>query len=145
MVEEMPQPARNAPRIMVMAIAMGAVTSWIFMVVILFCLRDFDAVIGSPVGALLEIYVQATENRAGATCLLMFNLVAMFTCIQAVNTVASRMLLSFARDHGLGRISPFLSPVHPRLMVPVWCIAFVTGWVVVFGLICECASSNSFL
>lgn len=65
MIDEMPQPAKNAPKIMVMAIGMGAVTSWIFMVIILFCLRDFEAVIGSPLGALLEIYYQATASRAG--------------------------------------------------------------------------------
>jgi len=65
MIDEMPHPAKNAPRIMVMAIGMGAVTSWIFMVVILFCLRDFEGVIGSTSGAILEIYYQATQSKAG--------------------------------------------------------------------------------
>lgn len=32
-------------------------------------------------------------------------------------------------------MSRFFSPVHPRLKVPVWCIAFCTAWVVVFGCI----------
>lgn len=35
------------------------------MVVLLFCLRDFEAVLGSPNGALLEIYYQVLANRAG--------------------------------------------------------------------------------
>jgi amino acid transporter len=65
----------------------------------------------------------------------MFNLVSMFTCIQAVTTVASRMVLSFARDRGFGPASPALMPVHAKLRVPVYSIVFVTAWAIIFGLI----------
>lgn len=135
MVEEIPQPSKNAPRVMVMAIALGAVTSWIFMVVLLFCLRDFEAVLASPSGALLTIYNQATSSLVGATCLVMFNLLSMFFCIQAVNTVASRMVMAFSRDRGVGPLSRFLAPVHPTLKVPLMSNAFITGWVVIFGCV----------
>ncbi|KAL1406007.1 hypothetical protein Q8F55_007690 [Vanrija albida] len=135
MVEEMPRPAVNAPKVMVLAIALGAVTGWIFTIVLLFCLRDFAAVLASPAGPLLEIYYQATGHRAGATCLLMFNLLAMTLSIQAVNTVSSRMVMSFARDRGLGHLSRFVAPIHPTLRVPLWAVAFVTLWVVVISLI----------
>lgn len=67
MVEELPKPAKNAPRIMVLAVVLGAVTSWIFMVVLLFCIRDFEAVVAAPTGPLLQIYYQATNNRAGVS------------------------------------------------------------------------------
>lgn len=65
----------------------------------------------------------------------MFNLLAMFLAVQAVNTVSSRMVMSFARDRGLGPLSPYLARVHPKLKVPTWSIIFVTGWVLIFGLI----------
>lgn len=65
----------------------------------------------------------------------MFNLMSMFLAVQAVNTVSSRMVMSFARDHGLGPLSPHLARIHPKLMVPAWSIIFVTAWVFVFGLI----------
>ncbi len=65
----------------------------------------------------------------------MFNLVSMFMAVQAVNTVSSRMVMSFARDRGFGPLSSYLSPVHPKLMVPAWSIIFVTSWVFVFGFI----------
>ncbi|TXT08722.1 hypothetical protein VHUM_02850 [Vanrija humicola] len=135
MVEEMPAPAKNAPKVMVLAIALGAVTGWIFTIVLLFCLRDFEAVLTSPAGPLLEIYYQATGHMSGATCLLMFNLLAMFLSIQAINTVSSRMVMSFARDRGLGHLSRFLAPVHPTLRVPLWSVTFVTVGVVVISLI----------
>lgn len=148
MVEELPKPSRNAPKIMVLAVLMGSVTSWIFMVVLLFCVRDFAAVVASPMGPLLQIYYQATSSRAGvsespqstadifqATCLCLFNMVAMTLCINAVSTVSSRMLLSFARDRGLGPISHYFAPVHARLKSPVAALAFCFAWVVVFACI----------
>ncbi|KLT45653.1 amino acid transporter [Cutaneotrichosporon oleaginosum] len=135
MVEEIPKPAKNAPRIMIIAVALGSVTAWIFMVVILFALSDFEAVAAAPTGPLLQIYYQSTNSLAGATCLVMFNLVSMFMAVQAVTTVSSRMVMSFARDRGLGPLSPYLSPIHHKLMVPAWSIVFVTLWVFVFGLI----------
>jgi hypothetical protein len=43
----------------------------------MFCLNDIDAVITSPSGALLSIFYQATDNKAGAICLLMFPVISM--------------------------------------------------------------------
>lgn len=62
---------------MVAAILLGASTSWIFLLVLLFCLADIDSVTSSASGPLLQIYYQATNSRAGAVCLVMFNVLAM--------------------------------------------------------------------
>lgn len=137
MIEEMPDPSQNAPQVMVSAVLMGTVTSWIFMIVLLFCLKDFTSVLDSSAttGPLLTIYYQATGSRTGATCLLMFNLMAFIFVQQVLITVSSRMLLSLARDRAMGHLSRPLAPVHPTLKVPIWSIVFCTAWVVVFGLI----------
>lgn len=63
--------------VMVIAVLLGASTSWIFLLVLLFVVSDIDTVIDSTTGPLLQIYYQATSNRTGATCLLMFNVIAM--------------------------------------------------------------------
>lgn len=68
---------------------------------------------------------------------MLINVIAMFFCTQSVGTVVSRMLMVFCRDRGLGPASRFLAPVSARLKVPVYSILFSTGWVVIFGLICE--------
>lgn len=65
----------------------------------------------------------------------MFNLMAFVFVQQVLITISSRMLLAIARDRGLGHLSRFLAPVHPRLKVPVQSIIFCTAWVVIFGLI----------
>ncbi|TXT04786.1 hypothetical protein VHUM_04054 [Vanrija humicola] len=135
MMEEMPAPSVNGPKVLLLAIALGAVTGWLFLVVLLLCLKDIDAVIASPTGPLLAIYQQATNSAAGATCLAMFNFLCMVFMTQGIMTIASRMVWTFARDRGLGHLSPALAPVHPRLKVPVWSVVFVLVWCVVLGLI----------
>lgn len=69
LIEEMPNPAVNAPQVMVSAVLMGAGTSWIFMIVILFCLSSFTDVLESSAttGPLLTIYYQATRSKVGVS------------------------------------------------------------------------------
>jgi hypothetical protein len=55
----------------------GTVTSFVFLVICMFCLNDIDGVITSPFGALLSIFYQATNNKAGAVCLLIFPVISM--------------------------------------------------------------------
>lgn len=47
------------------AVGLGAVTSWIFLVILVLVIKDLDKVISSPAGPLLEIYLQATRSPAG--------------------------------------------------------------------------------
>lgn len=49
---------------------------------------------------------------------------------QGLMTAASRMVLSFARDRGFGRLSEPLSRVHPTIKAPVWAVVFTSVWVV---------------
>ncbi|TXT08344.1 uncharacterized protein COLE_05268 [Cutaneotrichosporon oleaginosum] len=135
LVEEMPQPARNAPMIMVLAPITGGITAWPFMLVLLFCLKSWDGVLASAIGPVLEIYRQSTESRVGATALMLINVVAMFFCTQSVLTISSRMVMSFARDRGLAQASRFISPISARLNVPFNSLVFVTAWVIMFALI----------
>jgi choline transport protein len=63
--DEMVRPSINGPRVMVGAVLIGASTSWVFLVVLLFTLKDFDQVISSSAGSLIEVYFQATSSRVG--------------------------------------------------------------------------------
>ncbi|GMK58672.1 hypothetical protein CspeluHIS016_0601140 [Cutaneotrichosporon spelunceum] len=133
--EEMPRPSINAPKAMVIAVTIGAVTGWLFLVILLLCLKDLDAATGAATGPLIEIYRQVTGSNVGTTCLVMFNLVAMFFACQGACTVASRLLMTFGRDNGMAGLSRFIGAVHPRLLVPQWAVLFVAVVVVIFGLI----------
>lgn len=65
--EEMPRPAINAPKAMVLAISIGSVTGWLFLVILLLCLTDLQAVMEASTGPLIEIYRQATGSDAGVS------------------------------------------------------------------------------
>ncbi|QRW06365.1 amino acid permease [Ceratobasidium sp. AG-Ba] len=133
-VEEMPDPHIHAPRAMVMAVLIGATSSFAFLVVLLFCLTDIDAVISSPAGALLEILYQATSSRAGAVCLLMFPVLSMAFAGQGIMTGASRMTHAFARDNGLP-FSRTFAHINSRFRVPLASLVLTTTLCVIFGCI----------
>ncbi|EPQ30303.1 uncharacterized protein PFL1_02419 [Pseudozyma flocculosa PF-1] len=137
LIDEISHPARNAPLAMVLAVAIGSSSTFVVLTVLLFVIRDFDAVVSSPNGALGEILYQAVANRAGAVCLLIFPICSMAFTATALLTTSSRMVQAFARDRGL----PFcygplhLERVDARLEVPLQAMTLTTAWVVVFGCI----------
>ena len=111
--------------------------SWVFLVVLLFVsggLRNAPTVIGSSAGPLLEIFYIATNNKAGAVCLLMFPLVCLVFAGTSVLTTSSRLTFAFARDGGLPA-SPLWWKIHPRLGVPLNALYLNMVVVVIFGCI----------
>jgi len=71
MIEEIPHPTIKGPKIMIGCVALGIVTGFIFLSVLLFVLHDVETVIASPAGPILQILFDATASRAGSICLLM--------------------------------------------------------------------------
>ncbi|KAB8342943.1 hypothetical protein FH972_022539 [Carpinus fangiana] len=118
MIEEIPNPTVEGPKIMMACVAMGMGTGWIFLMILLFVsggAEAYDALVSSANGPLLQILYTATNNRAGAICLLMFPLICLVFA-----TTGSRIL----------------SKVNHRLdNVPLNAILFTTAWVIVFGCI----------
>ena len=148
MVEEMPNPHLNAPKTMVAAVLIGASSSFVFLICLLFSMQDVDLVNSSPAGALLETMYQATSSRAGAVCLQVcyispirnihtddqvIPIVAMAFTAQAIMTASSRMSYAFARDRGLP-FSRYFSIMH-KSGVPINAVLLSTVCVVVFGCI----------
>ncbi|KAH8901610.1 gaba permease [Thozetella sp. PMI_491] len=134
MIEEIPDPQRHGPRIMLACIGIGMFTGFVFLSCLLFVLKDVDVVIQSTAGPLLQILYDATENKAGAICLLIFPLVCMLFTTTSLMTTSSRMTYAFARDRGLP-LSRIFAQVHPRLDVPLYALGWTTGWVILFGCI----------
>ncbi|XWX00452.1 hypothetical protein V2A60_008472 [Cordyceps javanica] len=142
MIEEIPQPSKRGPKIMVGCIGIGIFTGSIFLIVLLFVAGDIDRVIESAAGPLLQILINATKNTAGAICLLMFPLVCLAFATISVMTTSSRMIFAFARDGGLPG-SKFLARVHPQLGLPLNALILTSVVVVIFGVI-NIASTNAF-
>ncbi|WOO77848.1 Choline transport protein [Vanrija pseudolonga] len=133
MVEEMPEPHKYAPRVMILAVCIGAGSSFIFLICLLFCIKDIADVNTSAAGPLLAAIYQGTNSKVAATCLQMFPIVCMFFTAQGLMTASSRMTYAFARDGGM----PF-SKLFSRMNsngVPVPAVLLNTVLVIIFGCV----------
>lgn len=134
MIEEIPNPSYKGPIVMIGCVGIGIGTGFIFLMILLFVLKDVNNVIESSLGPLVQIYYDATGNKAGSVCLLMFSLVCMLFATTGIMTTSSRMTYAFARDGGLP-FSRIFARVHPRFNVPLNALYLTTGLVIIFGCI----------
>lgn len=117
MVEEIPAPKKNAPRVIWLAVVCGAITGFLFMVVCLFCIQNLDLVLNSPTGLPFIELVQETVGLQGGCALLalfVFNGLGQGVSIM---TTASRLTFGFARDGGI-LWSGYFSHVDATWKVP---------------------------
>lgn len=118
MAEEIPDPRRNVPKAMYLAILSGAGTSFVFMIICLFCLQDEPSIADHASGLPFIGLAQQIVGLQGASAL-----VALFTIISigqniSVATTASRMTWGFAREGGFPW-SKYFSHVDPAWKAPV--------------------------
>jgi amino acid transporter len=131
-VDEMPNPRRDAPRCITMAVVFGAITTFLVVMPLMFVITDIDAVVGGAAGPLLEILYQATNSKAGATCLGLIPYIAILLQSQATLTTASRIVLTLANDDAIV-FSSLFSRVHPTLNAPIpalvlpWAVSVLVG------------------
>lgn len=127
MIEEIPNPKREGPRTLLASILMGIITGLIFLTILLFVLKDIDAVISSPAGPLMQIFYDSTGSKVGSICLMIVPLVCFLFASVSLMTTSSRMTYAFARDKGLPFSSTF-SRVHRGLGLPLPAI-FLTAFI----------------
>jgi len=141
MIEEIPNPQKEGPKIMMYCIGIGMFTGFIFLSCLMFVISNVDGVIEAAEGPLLHIFMDATKSRAGSICLLMFPLVCMLFTTVALVATSTRMSYAFARDRGMP-FSHIFSRVHPTLDVPINALLWTTAWVIIFGCIFLGSSST---
>ncbi|EGR51030.1 amino acid transporter-like protein [Trichoderma reesei QM6a] len=135
MTEEMPHPARDAPRAMLYSIVIGGVTGFAFILVMLFCLVDAETVLATPTGMpIVELIFQATKSRAAATILSLMLSVCFINGTNASITSVSRLLYAMARDRGIV-FHNYFSHIQSGLNVPVRTIMFCFVFNILFGLL----------
>lgn len=142
MVEEIPNAAVEAPKILIYCVLIGMFTGFIFLMCLLFVAGEATKVINSAAGPLGYIFYNATGSLAGTACLLIFPLMCLMFAGISIMTTSSRMTYAFARDGGLP-FSKFLARVHPKLDVPLEALGFTVIVVIIFGCI-ELGSTSAF-
>ncbi|KAL4768529.1 amino acid/polyamine transporter I [Aspergillus nidulans var. acristatus] len=134
MVEEMPSPRRNAPRVIWLAVILGAITGFIFMLICLFCVQDVNSVVDANL-PFIELMQETVGLQGAAVLLALFIFNGLGQGI-SILTTASRLTWGFARDGGLP-FSPYLAHIDTTWKAPVralWMQGFLIALVGVLYL-----------
>jgi choline transport protein len=84
MCEEIPNPGKNVPKVILVPLAMGLLTAFPFAVSLMYSITSLPDVLSTPTGLpLLEIYYQGTGSKAGASVLLAMFAFCFFGCLVA--------------------------------------------------------------
>ncbi|KAF4594423.1 amino acid permease family protein [Ophiocordyceps camponoti-floridani] len=134
MAEEMPAPRRNVPLTMWLAVASGAISGFIFMLVCLFCIQDVERLLSPPSGFPFIEISQSTLGRDAAAVLIALFIVNGLGQGVGILTSASRLTWSFARDGGLP-LSRYWSLVDARWRVPARALWLQAGLISLIGLL----------
>ncbi|KAI4599993.1 hypothetical protein KJ359_001094 [Pestalotiopsis sp. 9143b] len=129
------------PRALLSTVTIGFVTSFAFMIAMVYCVQDFDTVISTTTGIpIYELWYQATSSRIAATFFLCLLLLAVIFALNGAHQTASRLTWSFARDSACW--GDFLiRRMHPDLEVPVY--ALLTNFGIMFVIGCVYLGSTS--
>ncbi|MCJ1455526.1 hypothetical protein MMC28_005881 [Mycoblastus sanguinarius] len=122
MTEEMKQPSREAPKAIILSVYIGAVTGFVFLISICFCIGDISSTAASTTGVpLIQIFYDSTGSVVGTCFLSSMIVVIVLVCANALLAEGSRSLFAFARDHGLPFSSVF-AKVESKRQIPVYAI-----------------------
>ncbi|KAK7755496.1 hypothetical protein SLS62_002428 [Diatrype stigma] len=136
MSEEVPRPARNIPIAMGIQMAGNFVSTIAYLVVLLYGISDWDAVLSSSAAfPLTEIYSQASGgSAAGALGLTVVTMLPLLGSALGSTLTASRAFWTLARD-GATPFSAVFGRVHPRRHTPVAAILFVGVFDTLMGFV----------
>ncbi|KAF2994340.1 hypothetical protein E8E14_003458 [Neopestalotiopsis sp. 37M] len=133
--EEIPHAARNVPVAMVGSVVVNGLIGVAYCIVLLFSIGSLEDILASPTGfPFMQIYLDATKSRAGATIMSLLLIIIAATANVACVTSASRTAWAFARDKALPYDKVFCK-VSKKHQVPSNCIILVTVVQVLLGFI----------
>ncbi|KAI1004400.1 hypothetical protein K3495_g3813 [Podosphaera aphanis] len=128
MCEELKNASKQAPRAMVLSVYIGAVTGFIFLVSICFCIGDIQTVANTPTMVpLIQIYFDSTNSRIASCILASLITVIILGAANALLAEGARSLYAFARDSGLP-FSSQISRIEPKHQIPF--VAILLGTIV---------------
>jgi choline transport protein len=119
MVEEIKNARKQAPKAIIMSVYIGAVTGFVFLISLCFCMGDLETTASTPTGVpAIEIFRNATGSVAGSSALASLIIVIVTVCANSLMAEGSRAVYAFARDNGLP-FSGVLSKISEKRQVPV--------------------------
>ncbi|KAK5170950.1 uncharacterized protein LTR77_004094 [Saxophila tyrrhenica] len=138
MAEETKNASTVVPKAMITSYFVNAGLGFVMTVTFCFVLKDYDAAVDSPVGAIglpyIQVFINATGSVAGGSALI-----AILTILQVlgiVNWTAScaRQIFAFARDKGFP-FGSWIAKVNEAGTYPINSLIVVWAYVVLINLI----------
>ncbi|RSM18107.1 hypothetical protein CDV31_003029 [Fusarium ambrosium] len=140
LVEEIPSPRTNIPRVIWLSVVIGAITGFIFMVVCLFCIQGMDVVLDPSTGLpFMDLLKETVGLQGGAVLLALFIMNGMGQGVGIVTT-ASRLTWGFARDGGIPW-SNYFARVDETWKVPVRALWLQGAIMALIGILYTFAST----
>ncbi|KAH8810972.1 amino acid/polyamine transporter I [Xylogone sp. PMI_703] len=129
MSDEVNGPRTRVPHSMISAVTLNSIMQWAYMVAVLFCIGDIEAVTNTPTGLpIIEVYWEATKSVAATNILVVMMAFILFISLFNIFASVSRLTWAFSRDKGLP-FSKTFAYVHPGFKIPINALGLV-------GVIC---------
>ncbi|KAJ5999787.1 hypothetical protein N7481_000196 [Penicillium waksmanii] len=134
LVEEMKNPAKNAPRSMIYSMILCGIMSWLAAVLMIWTAGDWTTYMPSP-QPYMSWWIGVTGSLYGGGLFCALVMIGInFFVIVGTNSAGSRIVWSMARDKAFP-YSEYLARVNPRLGIPLRAIGFVVVVDLILGLI----------
>ena len=131
--EETKDPERRLPQGMNLTMAIGLMTAFPLLLVMMLSIADADAILDSPL-PYAESFRQITGSKVIATLIICWVTVVLFTCLIGQWVTCGRLAWAFARDRGLP-YSSFFSHVSEQHEFPVRTTILALVFCSLYGLL----------
>lgn len=119
MTEGMKSASKEAPKAMIMSVLLGAVTGFIFLLALCFCIGDITATATTITGVpTLEVYYNSTGSKAATCALTSLTCVIGIIALNSLLAEGSRSVYAFVRDRGLP-FSKVFAKVSSKHQIPL--------------------------
>ncbi|CAI6089038.1 unnamed protein product [Clonostachys chloroleuca] len=135
LAEELPQPKRTLPQILIVVILSQFVVGVVWILVLGFSITDLDAILATSTGVpVVELIRLGTDSQAAAIVFTLILMINNGTSALGSAITMSRQGFAFARDEGLFW-NDKLTAISPQTGLPVWSITFPSIVTLLIGLV----------
>ncbi|VUC32522.1 unnamed protein product [Clonostachys rosea] len=135
LAEELPQPKRTLPQILIVVILSQFVVGVVWILVLGFSITDLDAILATSTGVpIVELIRLGTDSQAAAIVFTLILMINNGTSALGSAITMSRQGFAFARDEGLFW-NDKLTAISPKTGLPVWSITFPSIVTLLIGLV----------
>ncbi|VUC36381.1 unnamed protein product [Clonostachys rosea] len=135
LANEIPHPARNIPKALLVTVALGAFTGVLTTIALFLSAPDLESVVTAASPSLEILYIAYRQNTGAAIAMQCLITISAAGAIIGVHTWQSRIALAFSRDKGFP-FHKYLSQVAPEPFgTPIWAHVWSCAWVSLLGCI----------